>query len=46
MWSALDVAVGLTLTYALIAVVCTAIQEFIAQFRDTEGNRVALHSKN
>jgi hypothetical protein len=41
MWSALDVAVGLTLTYALIAVVCTAIQEFIAQLFNSRGKMLA-----
>lgn len=41
MWSALDVAIGLTLTYALIAVVCTAIQEFIAQLFNSRGKMLA-----
>jgi hypothetical protein len=37
MWTALDVFIGLTLCYALVSLICTVIQEFMAQLFDSRG---------
>ena len=37
MWTALDVFIGLTLSYALISLFCSIVQEFIAQALDSRG---------
>lgn len=37
MWTALDVFIGLALSYALISLFCSIIQEFLAQALDSRG---------
>ncbi len=37
MWTALDIFIGLTLCYALVSLICTVIQEFIAQMLNSRG---------